>query len=289
MTLLLLLLLVDTLNHEESSLEPEHLAEPVLQSAGGARRSGRRSAGSTAQRVLQDLAALVSINVLDLVAIEASTTTAAYKLDSVQVGHAELNHCNCHQNGSAAQTGNAMDCNCRDWVGVLLLLARRGRSTAASDNASIYELQPVLDDIDRGHGTITEWPVVDGDALGLEGLCPVGGLAAADDVGDVVALQLLQVKGQGRVGRAIEDQKADALGHGRLDQGQLASQGGQSRAAGRGGQSLETGGRGVDGDGRARGLCRDGAEHADGGVGGSVGGDGAHCIRIRLGCCVVLL
>lgn len=87
------------------------------------------------------------------------------------------------------------------------------------------------------------------DALGLEGLCPVGGLAAADNVGDIVALQLLQVEGQGRVGGAIEDQEADALGHGGLNQGQLASERGQSRATGRGGKSLETSGRGVDGDG----------------------------------------
>lgn len=87
------------------------------------------------------------------------------------------------------------------------------------------------------------------DALGLEGLCSVGGLAAAHNVGDIVALQLLQVEGQGRVGGAIEDQETDTLGHGGLDQGQLAAERGQTRAAGRGGESLETSGRGVDGDG----------------------------------------
>lgn len=90
---------------------------------------------------------------------------------------------------------------------------------------------------------------MDGDALGLEGLCPVGGLAAADNVGDIVALQLLHVEGKGRVGRAIEDQEADTLSHGGLDQSQLASERGQSRAAGRGGESLEASGRRVDGDG----------------------------------------
>lgn len=151
MLLLILVLLVDTLRYEESSLEPEHLAQSTLQSTGGTARSGaRRSARSATQCVLQDLATLVAVNVLDLVAVEASTATAADKLDSVQVGHAELNHRNRNQNGCTAQASDAVDSNGGSGGGVLLLLARRGRSTAASNNAGIHELQPVLDNVDRG-------------------------------------------------------------------------------------------------------------------------------------------
>jgi hypothetical protein len=43
-----------------------------------------------------------------------------------------------------------VDSNGGSGGGVLLLLARRGRSTAASNNAGIHELQPVLDNVDRG-------------------------------------------------------------------------------------------------------------------------------------------
>lgn len=97
---------------------------------------------------------------------------------------------------------------------------------------------------------------MDGDALVLEGLCPVCGLTAANNVGHIVALQLCEVEREGRVGRAVEDQEADLLGHGGLDQGKLTAQGHQSRAAGWGGQALEaSSSRGVDGGGG--GLCRD--------------------------------
>lgn len=149
--LLILVLLIDTLRYEESSLEPEHLAQSTLQSAGSAARRGTgRGTRSATQRVLQDLATLVAVNVLDLVAVEASTAAAADKLNSVQVGHTELNHRNRNQNGCTAQASDAVDSNGGSGGGVLLLLARRGRSTAASNNAGIHELQPVLDNVDRG-------------------------------------------------------------------------------------------------------------------------------------------
>lgn len=149
--LLILNLLDDTLNYEESSLEPKHLAQSALQSAGSTACGGaRRSARSATKRVLQDLATLVAVNVLDLVAVEASTAAAADKLDSVQVGHAKLNHRNRNQDRSTAQASNAVDSNGGSGGSILLLLTRRRRSTTASDNASIHELQPVLDNVDRG-------------------------------------------------------------------------------------------------------------------------------------------
>lgn len=116
---------------------------------------------------------------------------------------------------------------------------------------------------------------MDSDVLVLEGLRAVGGLTAADDVGDTVALQFCHVEGQGRVSGAVEDEEANVLGHGRLDQGELLAQGDQAGAAGRGGQTLQAGGGGVDGnrhDGAVRGH---GSEHAD--RHSASGRDGAHC------------
>lgn len=116
---------------------------------------------------------------------------------------------------------------------------------------------------------------MDRDVLVLEGLCAVSGLTAADDVGDTIALQFSHVEGQDRVCRAVEDEEANALGHGRLDQGELLAQGDQAGAAGRGGKTLQAGGGGVDGDRHDGAVRGHGSEHADRHSAG--GRDGAHC------------
>lgn len=136
-------------NYVKSSLQTEHLAQSILQSRCSGSHAGSRACcrRSAAQGVLEDLAALVSINVLDLVAVETTTATTADKLDSVQVGHAQLNHGNGHQDGCTAQSCHTVDGNCGRSRSILLFLTGRRRSTAATNNTSINQLQPVLDNV----------------------------------------------------------------------------------------------------------------------------------------------
>jgi hypothetical protein len=44
------------------------------------------------------------------------------------------------------------------------------------------------------HSAIAEGPIMNGDALVLEGLCPVGGFAASHNIRDIVALQFAEVE-----------------------------------------------------------------------------------------------
>jgi len=98
------------------------------------------------------------------------------------------------------------------------------------------------------HSAITEGPVVNSNTLTLESLGTVGRLAASNNVCDIVALKLGEIEGKGGIRGAIEDEESNALGHGRLDQGQLTAKRHQTGAARRRGETLESSGsRRVDG------------------------------------------
>lgn len=102
--------------------------------------------------MLQKLASLVSVNVLNLVAVKTTASATADELHGVEVGHSELDHGNRHQDGGAAQPRDTMDCNGRGRGSFLLLLAGRGRRAASPDDARVDQLEPVLDDVDRRLG-----------------------------------------------------------------------------------------------------------------------------------------
>jgi hypothetical protein len=61
--------------------------------------------------VLQDLVALVSVDICDLIAVETSTTTTTNKLDGVQVCHPKFDQSHGDEDGSATKTSDAVYSN----------------------------------------------------------------------------------------------------------------------------------------------------------------------------------
>jgi len=122
------------------------------------------------KRMLQHLATLVSINVLDLVVVEASTTATTDEFHSVEVGHTKFNHGQSHQDRCTTESCYAMDGDCGGNEGKTVLILGGGRRVGAgaarvvggiggttAEDAIVDELEPVLDNGSRRLATLERW------------------------------------------------------------------------------------------------------------------------------------